>query len=99
MKHYLTMTIAIIAINCGFYSWSAQPDTSRSIASPYTIVPTTVGNNSIVNAIQQYSHITQADVNRWKPFNAWFIGSSIRSSVIEKIKNYIKVCMSLKLAH
>jgi hypothetical protein len=98
MKRYLTMTVATILVSFGSYSWSAEGN-PQFMGSLYNIVPTTVGDNSIVNAIKGYSNITQADVNRWKPLNAWFVGASIRAGVVEKIKNYIKVCMSLKLAH
>jgi len=85
--------VASIALSLASYSLSSSSD------QPYVIIPTTVGDNSIVHAIQQHSNITQGYVNRWKPFQLWLIGPSLRAGVIAAIKNYIGVCKSLKLAH
>jgi len=87
MKHYISMTIAIIILNMGVL-----------VGAEVKITPTTVGDNSIVNAIKQHSNITQAYVNRWKPFGLWIVGPSLRSGVFDAIINYIRVCKSLDLA-
>jgi len=87
MKHYISMMIAIITLNIGVL-----------VGAELKITPTTVGDNSIVNAIKQHSNITQAYVNRWKPFGLWIVGPSLRSGVFDAIINYIRVCKSLDLA-
>lgn len=92
MKRCINTIVATIALSLCSYTFGSQ-------LTHYTIIPTTVGDNAIVNAIKQYSNITQAYVNKWKPFNVWIIGSSLRSGVIDAINNYIRVCKSLKLAH
>ena len=88
MKHCISMVVAILLLNIGF----------RSMGAELKITPTTIGDNSIVNAIKQHSNITQAYVNRWKPFGLWIIGPSLRSGVFDAIINYIRVCKSLDLA-
>jgi hypothetical protein len=85
--------VASIVLSWASYSLSSGSD------QPYTIIPTTVGDNSIVHAIQQYSNITKEYVNRWKPFGLWIVGPTLRTGAVEAIKNYINVCKSLKLAH
>jgi hypothetical protein len=93
MKRCINTIVATIALSVGSYA------VGSSSAKLYIIVPTTVGDNSIVRAIQQYSNITESYVNKWRPFGLWVIGSSLRSGVVDAINNYIKVCKSLKLAH
>jgi|SRR4030095_2740040 len=88
MKHCISAVVAILLFNVAFCSMGAE----------VKIVPTTIGDNSIVNAIKQHSNITQAYVNRWKPFGLWVVGPSLRSGVMDAISNYIRVCKSLDLA-
>src|SRR5438445_972806 len=92
MKRCINTIVATIVLSLCSYTFGSQP-------THYTIIPTTVGDNSIVNAIKQYSNITQAYVNKWKPFNVWIIGPSMRSGVVDSVNNYIRVCKGLKLAH
>lgn len=93
MKRCINPIVAIIVLSLGFNAVGSSSDQS------YTIVPTTVGDNSIVKAIQHYSNITESYVNKWRPFGLWIIGPSLRSGVVDSINNYIRVCKSLKLAH
>jgi hypothetical protein len=93
MKYYIQLTVAIIGLNIGSYSVCSQLNT------PYSLKLITVGDNAIVNAIKQYSNITESYVNKWKPFGLWLIGPSIRAGVVNVINNYIRVCKGLKLAN
>lgn len=95
MKYYGNVFLAALFCCLGFDSLSGD----KSLDPLFVIIPTTVGDNSVVNAVKQYSDITQDDINKWKPFQLWLVGNMIRTKVIDKVKNYIKVCASLKLAH
>jgi hypothetical protein len=88
MKHYTSLIAVNIVLYAGFCMAGAE----------IKIVPTTVGDNSIVNAIKKHSNITQAYVNRWKPFDVWIVGPSLRSGVMNVINDYIRVCKSFDLA-
>ena len=85
---YLSLGVFFNAVGVG------KPDSGLL----YTIIPTTVGDNAVVDAIKQHSDITEHDVNRWKPFGLWFVGASIGMWVEGKIRNYIDVCKSIELA-
>ena len=89
MKRCINTIVVTIALSLGSYL----------VGSYYTIIPTTVGDMSLVKAIQQYSNITTNYVNKWRPLGLWIIGPSLRSGVVNAINNYIKVCKSLKLAN
>lgn len=88
MKRYINLIMINIVLCIGFCIVGAE----------VRIVPTTVGDNSIVNAIKKHSNITQAYVNRWKPFGLWIVGPSLRSGVMDTINGYIRVCKSLDFA-
>ena len=89
MKRCINTIVVTIALSLGSYL----------VGSYYTIIPTTVGDMSLVKAIQHYSNITTSYVNKWRPLGLWIIGASLRSGVVDSINNYIKVCKSLKLAN
>ncbi len=60
MKNYIKIVVVINFI-VGSHSYS---DASSAAQNP--IVSTTTGDNSLVEAIKQYSNITEADVNKYK---------------------------------
>lgn len=66
MKLYARNMIAMVIFAiCGTMLASDLPKSSKTITI-LKIVPTTEGDNSIVDAIKRYSDLTGADVNRYK---------------------------------
>ncbi len=93
MKHYKGWILSFLLIGCGSYF-----TVGKAVVSTYDIKITTKGDNALVEAIQQYSNITPFDVVKWKFSWAPYLGDYMRDGVITKIRNFIKVCQSIKLA-
>ena len=68
MKHYIK-TLSFV-----FFACSGLNIECVSVA-PVKIVPTTEGEESIVNAIKEYSNITEADVNQYKLLKLGTLGT------------------------
>src|SRR5579872_3015186 len=56
MKRYIQIALFALIAQCGL----------SNIAYAISIAPTTTGDDAIVNAIKQYSDLTEADVNQYK---------------------------------
>lgn len=65
MKRYITMLAVVLCASSASY-------TEFAFGTPVQILPTTEGPDSIVNAIKQYSNVTQADVDQ---YNLLMLGS------------------------
>jgi hypothetical protein len=94
MKHYMTLFAVIFLVHCGSVSAAGFRDT---ITYPLTI--TTSGDDAIVNAIKQYSNLTESDENSWKFSWVPVVGSNIHDRVMDKVRNYMRVCRGLLLAN
>lgn len=92
MRVYKRFLEIVFFMNIVFFSLGAAQ-------VPYDIQITTYGEDALVQAIQRYSNLTKADVDRWKFSWAPFVGDYIRSSMIEKISNLVKACQSLVFVH
>jgi len=89
MKRYIAMSIFVLFAQCGLY-------TGPVFGAPVKIVPTTEGENSIVDAVKYYSNITESDVSKYKllalgsvgTFGAFVLGAA--STVGAGVKVYQK---------
>ncbi len=68
MKRYIAMLAFVLFVNCGSYTGSVFGVSVR-------IVPTTEGEDSIVDAIKQYSNVTEADVKQYKLLKLGSVGT------------------------
>lgn len=94
MKRYMTILAVIFFVNCGSMSAVGFRDT---ITYPLTI--TTSGDDAIVNAIKQYSNVTEGDENSWKFSLVPIVGPSIHDRMMDKVRNYMRVCRGSVLAN
>lgn len=93
MKRYMGLSVIIFLMNVVFFS-------VNSVQAPYDIQITTYGDDALVQAIQYYSNLTKADVDRWK--YSWapsFIRDYIRNGIAEKIRSLVTVGQSLVFVH
>ena len=63
MKNYINLLFIALVIS-GSCSYVDMMSAAQN--NPVIILPTTTGPDSIVDAIKQYSNVTDADVNKWK---------------------------------
>jgi len=95
MKRYIAVLAVIFVVNSGLY---LSADAFQGDTTFYTIVITSSGDDSIVNAIKQFSDITKADENRWGFSWVPVVGSTIRDGMITKVREFLRVCRGLSLA-
>jgi hypothetical protein len=96
MKRYITMVAVILVVNCGIY---VSVNAFQGDQTAYRINITTPGDDAIVNAIKEYSDITESDVNRWGFSWIPVVGSTIRDGMITKVREFLRVCRGLSLAN
>jgi hypothetical protein len=63
MKNYINLLVIALVLS-GSYSYADMLSAAQT--NPVIILPITTGPDSIVDAIKQYSNLTDADVNQWK---------------------------------
>lgn len=96
MNRYMKALGLVFLMSGGFFYIVAAPSPARpNAAATYDIQITGYGDDALVQAIQQYSNITKADVDRWKYSWAPFLGGYVRGSIMDKIRNFVRVCNSL----
>jgi len=96
MNRYIQALGLVFLMNGGFsYIVAAPSAAGQNAFATYDIQISGYGDDALVQAIQQYSNITKADVDRWKYSWAPFLGSYVRGGVMDKIRNFVIVCNSL----
>jgi hypothetical protein len=92
MKHYKIILVMVFFVN---YGLSVSADAFQGDATAYTISITTIGDDTIVDAIKRYSDIAETDVARWGYSWIPLVGSNIRDGMIVKVRDFMRVCRGL----
>ena len=93
MKRYITMVILVVFASSGSFLCGMGNN------SFYNTSVKVSGEDSIVNAIQQYSNLTEGDETKWTFSWVPFVGSYVRGGTIEKINKFVNVCSTLIIAN
>jgi hypothetical protein len=96
MKSFVRYSIVIL-MTCSLSIFTSFVPSAPALER-YDIQITTFGKEALLQAIQQYSNLTEADVDQWKLSWMPVIGTYLRNSALTKIENFVKVCRSLPFA-